>query len=60
MAEQIEAGEQEVKVEDCKCMHKYLKEGRGRGRLWSAQGKHHYNDMFDKIEEECARQALLQ
>jgi hypothetical protein len=39
MAVRKEEGEPKVRVKDCTSVHKFFKEGRGRGRSWSVEGR---------------------
>jgi hypothetical protein len=52
MAVRMATGETKVKIDDCKSIHRYFKDGKGRGRSWSAEGKRFYNIMFDKVVED--------
>jgi 3-oxoacyl-[acyl-carrier-protein] synthase III len=52
MALRLADGETKVKIDDCTSFHRYFKDGKGRGRSWSAEGKRYYNDMFDKVIED--------
>jgi hypothetical protein len=39
MEVRIAEGKTTIKVEDCKSTHRYFKDGSGRGRSWSVEGK---------------------
>ena len=49
MAEQMEMGEENVKIEICLAKQLYFEEGEGRGWSWNVQGKLYYNEIYHKI-----------
>jgi hypothetical protein len=38
------------RLEDCGVKQKYFKDTKGRGHSWSDDGKHYFNEMYDRIE----------
>jgi hypothetical protein len=52
MAVRMTEGETKHKIDDCNSTHRYFKDGKGRGRSWSVEGRRYYNARFDKVVED--------
>ena len=57
MAEDMIKNKTEVKIPMEKCVSKqrYHVEGTGRGYSWSSSGKEYYNQIYDRIDEDCLK-----